>query len=394
MKTRISIIIGICIAGLASIIFGSNLLFEENVQDFVTLNSLDVSGQVHSIDIDQYNNVVVGTQTGNHDGVLYYFDEKGNEIWQKRLDRILGSVMISDDGNFITVYGYELTDGRARIYHNNQMMVFDKSGEELWRYPHIDNMVSEDGDFSSYTMATSNDGLYHLIGIGNKTNFFDAEGNGIWETVISGDSRIAKISKTGNYIIIATQNHQDKIDYDWGLTLLDKDGQILWQKSGNDGQTISGDAISISSKDNYILIGVAPQGDEGVLYVFDKSGEMKWKKIMPSVILFTSFTDDTKNLVAVTNDELRFYDIDGTLLWSQEIVFKPAISSEYVIGRSPYEYQDLLRVFDYDGNQVFEHAVDSPIRSIKISDDSKLLVMGTKGETDTGPGKIYYFNRN
>jgi len=90
---------------------------------------------------------------------------------------------------------------------------------------------------------------------------------------------------------------------------------------------------------------------------------------------------------------MRFYDIDGNLLWTKEIVFRPAISSYYVAGRSPYEYQDLLKVFDYGGNQVFEYPVNSTISSIKISDDSKLLVMGTQGNTEIGPGTIFYFNQ-
>lgn len=393
MNSRNLIVICVCIATIATVVFGSSLVFDKK-NNFTLLSSLDMTGQVLSIDIDKYNNVAVGTRTGNHNGALYFLDSAGKQIWQKQVDRIIGSVVISDNSNFIAMYGYELGDSGARVYHNNQLIVFDKAGNELWRYPPKNNIVSEEKDFSFYTMATSKDGLYHFIGVGNKTTFFDSGGNEIWETVISGDSRTSKIADSKNYILIATQNHQDKIDYDWGLTLLDNEGNIIWQKSGIDGQTISEDAISISSMDNLVSIGVAPRGDEGVLYVFDKSGEMKWKEITPSVIRFTAFTDDEKNLVIATNNGLRFYDVEGNFLWSEAIVFKPEISSKYVIGRSPYENQDLLRVFDYTGNEVFKYAVDSPIRSIQISNDSKLLVMGTKGESNNGPGKLYYFTED
>jgi len=394
MNSRTLIVTCICIAIIATVVLGSSLVLDKNTSHFTLLSSLEMAGQVLSIDIDRYNNVVVGTRTGNHNGVLYFLDNGGNQIWKKQIDRIIGSVVISDDGNFIAVYGYELTDSRGQVYHNNQIMVFDKAGNLLWRHPQQNNTVSEEKDFSSYTMTTSKDGLYHLIGVGNRTTFFDSGGNEIWQTVIAGDSRTAKIANTDNYILIATQNHQDKIDYDWGLTLLDNEGNTIWQKSGNDGQTISGDAISISSMGNLVSIGVSPQGDEGIVYVFDISGEMKWKEITSSVILFTAFTYDEKNFVVVTNNGLSFYDVEGNVLWSKGIVFKPDISTKYVIGRSPYEHQDFLRVFDYTGNEVFKYAVDFPIRSIKISNDSKLLLIGTKGETDIGPGKLYYFKHD
>ena len=173
-----------------------------------------------------------------------------------------------------------------------------------------------------------------------------------------------------------------------------KDGDLLWQKSGTDGQMVSSNAIDMITYGNYISLGIASKEETGTLYLLDgKSGSIKWKKTTPSTILHTYFAEDDNNLTVISNEGLRFYDLDGDLLWKKDIVFRPAISSEYIAGSSPFWGYYLFKVFDYDGNLIANHPVQDTIRSIEISDDSKLIVVGTQGNSYLDSSTVYYFKQ-
>jgi len=358
---------------------------------FGKLTTKTISSQVQSLDMDDSSHIVVGTQNGNHNGSLYYLDDAGNIIWQKEIDKIIVSVDISRDGQFVTAGSYEITDGRAAVYYDNLIYFFDNSGKILWSYPERQVSTSQDDiDYASYGYDVTEDGNNIIIVFEDKIKLFDNQRDEVWEKIVQGEIRSTKISSEGEIIIVGTG--QILTDSDWALSAFTKEGNQLWQKSGIDGRIISGDGIDVSSAGSYVAIGLASSGDDGTLYVFDKLGSLKWKDEISSAVLHTYFTEDEKHLLASTNEGLRFYDMNGVLLWKQDVVYFPAISSEYIVGASPVGASYLLEVFDYDGNLIATHPIEGAIRSIVISNDSKLIVAGT-GDSEMGLSTVYYFNQ-
>jgi hypothetical protein len=358
---------------------------------FGKLTSKTISGQVQSVDMDDSSHIVVGTQNGNHNGSLYYLDDTGTTIWQKEIDKIIASVDISRDGKFVTATSYELTDGRAAAYYDNLIYFFDNLGQMLWSYPKRPVSTSQDDiDYASYGYDVTEYGNNIIISFENKIKLFDYQRNEVWENTLQGEIRSTKISSKGDIIIVGTG--QIVQDGDWALNAFTKEGKQLWQKSGVEGQIISADGIDIASNGSYVSLGLASTGDGGTLFVFDSLGSLKWQDDITSAVLHTYFTEDEKHLLASTNEGLRFYDMNGVLLWKQDVVFYPAVSSEYIVGVSPVGGSYLLEVFDYDGNLIVTHPIETAVRSIVISDDSKLIVVGT-GDSEMGLGTVYYFNQ-
>lgn len=390
MKTRFLIIIGML--GLSVIVFASLFLFEKQ-GDFEIFTTVELSGQILSIDFDDDYNVIVGTKNGHHIGTLYYVDSNGKIIWQKNTQRIIGFADITDDGKYITTQGYELTDKGAQIYHDNLIELFDNNGTKLWDFPKREfSLLSNDIDPTSYSVTTDDEDSL-LIVHEDELLWFDNSGNMIWNYTLVGKSRSIDMSDNGKFIAVSSSEVLDGVDYDWGLDVFTNDGQHMWQKSGGDYHVISNDAVAVSYNGNYIALGLAALGDEGIIQVFDNSGILKWTDITDSVVLDVYFSHDEKNLIASTNNGLRFYDIQGNLLWTKDETFNPRFSTEYVIGSSPVLDYYVLKVMDYTGNILLEFQIKSPVRDIEITNDSNMIVVGTKGESDFGPGILYYFKR-
>lgn len=390
MKTRLLIIIGML--GLSVIVFASLFLFEKQ-GDFEIFTTIELSGQILSIDFDDDYNVIVGTKNGHHTGTLYYVDSNGKIIWQKNTQRIIGFADITDDGKYITTQGYELTDKGAQIYHDNLIELFDNKGTKLWDFPKRElSLLSNDIDPTSYSVTTDDEDSL-LIVHEDELLWFDNSGNMIWNYTLVGKSRSIDMSDNGKFIAVSSSEVLDDVDYDWGLDVFTNDGQHMWQKSGGDYHVISNDAVAVSYNGNYIALGLAALGDEGIIQVFDNSGILKWADITDSVVLDVYFSHDEKNLIASTNNGLRFYDIQGNLLWTKDETFNPRFSTEYVIGSSPVFDYYVLKVMDYTGNILSEFQIKFPVRDIEITNDSNMIVVGTKGKSDFGPGILYYFKR-
>jgi len=390
MKTRLLIIIGIL--GLVVITFTS-LFFFEKQNNFEIFTTVELSGQILSIDFDDDFNVLVGTKTGNHKGMLYYMDSNGNIIWQKNTQRIIGFVDITDDGKYVATKGYELTDGGAHIYHDNLIELFDNNGTKLWDFPKRElPMMSNDIDPTSYSVAID-DSANLLIAHEDEVWWFDDSGNNMWNYTLIGKSRSMDISDNGKLVAVSSSDIRDDVDYDWGLDVFTNGGQYLWQKSGGNYSVISDNAVAVSANGNYIAIGLAAVGDEGIVHVFDKSGILIWTDTTDSVVSDVYFSPDEDNLIVSTNNGLLFYDVQGNLLWTKFETFNPRFSTEYVVGTSPVLDYYVLKVMDYTGNILSEFQIESPVRDIKITDDSNMIVVGTKGKSDTGHGILYYFKQ-
>ncbi len=366
------------------------LSVSEKQVDFKPFTSVIVSGQIRSIDVDGYSNVIMGTQNGNHNGTLYYLNSDGEIIWQKNISKIIGFVDLSDDGQYITVQSYELTDGRARIYHDNLIQLFDNQGTELWKFPQRDNVITLDElDYSSYGVRTD-DSANSLIIHENKIRQLDNFGNLIWNNTVVGQSHALDISENGKIIAVSSRDVFDGMDYDWGLSIFSSDGIMLWQKSGT-GYNFSGNAVAVSPSGNDVVIGLAAQGDEGTIQIFDMNGSLKWTETTDSVVLGVHFSPDEKNLLVSTNNGLRFYDLDGNLLWIKDKMYYPSFSTEYIASTTPVDGYYVLKIMNYKGELLSEFQIKSPVRDVEITSDSSMVIVGTKGSSDIGPGTLYYF---
>lgn len=341
------------------------------------------------MDLDDNYNVIVGTRNGNHKGTIYYLDENGKIIWQKNIPRIIGSVDISDDGRYITTNGYELTDGRAQTHQNSIIEVFDNRMTKLWDFPRNPNVSGI--DYTSYTVAVddTNLSILHESDLG----FYDIHENKLWNYTLSGNSGIIDISDNEKTIAVASHNDFDNTDYDWSLDIFTTDGAHLWHKSGIGYQTIDDNAVAVSPSGSHIAIGLAATGDEGLIQVFDKSGDLLWSDTTDSVVSDVYFSPDGKNLVSGTNNGLRFYDMQGNLLWTRQETFYSRFSADYIIGTSPVEYHYVLKIMDYSGKIISEFEIASAIRDVAITSDSGMIVVGTKGISDIGSGTLYYFKK-
>src|SRR5581483_8534160 len=280
---------------------------EQNKKPFLNFAA---DGPVDTVKIsgnDRY--VAAGTQAGDKNGSVYFFDNNGTLFWKYTADRQILQVAVSSDGKYLAAAGSQFyhygTHGPAG-WNNGEVYYFDKNGNLLWTYP-----VTRSND---HTVSISPDGSYVATKDEAVVEFLDNHGNKLWsytaghgtEENVSAGSSYLTMSPDGKYVITS--------DYADGILLFDDAGKIVLAK--NTGKHFFYQSISYDG--SFIAASAQQWGesDPGATYLFDKNGTVLWS--YPGDMKSVISGDGRYVLGGIWNGgpTLFFLDDKGNLLWN------------------------------------------------------------------------------
>jgi hypothetical protein len=255
--------------------------------------------------------------TGNHGDYDFWavkVAESGTILWQKQLggskQDVAASITAGLDGGYVIAGSTDSKDGdvKGQTGASNAWIVkLDGAGTKVWQQA-LGGTHKFDRDGAS-AVITSLDGGYVILGrtyrnadeygsFGNNDILvakFDADGGLIWRKAIGGSgiehAETIVQSADGGYVIAGNAGKGDDNSDDSSLLIkLDKDGNVVWQKTV--AVTVLGapqDMIAIS--DGGFLItgltldpnlddGEAPDDPDVLVTKIDSNGNILWQKTM------------------------------------------------------------------------------------------------------------------
>jgi len=231
------------------------------------------------------------------DSWIVKLDKDGNIIWQKTYggshDDCVFAIIITLDGGYIVAGWTESNDGDVRKNHGGiefWIMKLDKDGNIIWQKTYggsawefaSDIAVTPDGGYIVVGKTCSKDGD---VSGRHETNVFrlnddfwvvklDKDGNIIWQKTLGGsDSESAysvAVTQDGGYIVAGeTHSNDGDVNENHGLVdswivRFDKDGNIVWQKTYGGSGWDDAFAIAITPDGGYIVVGSTSSNDGDV----------------------------------------------------------------------------------------------------------------------------------
>lgn len=315
----------------------------------------------------------------------FYYFEASNGIGKAR-DGIIDS---PDQGPMIY----------SEKFDNNEIILLDKEGNELWTYPTgydavADVAISKNGEYAAAVTTTT----IYLFSVESGELLWKFCKNCEELSISTANYQGVAISENGDYIAGSVNGK---------LYFFEKDSnESLWNKD------IESNPIGIDMSDDgeYIAAGIANAGANGdKIFFFNKEGEKLWeyKAEHPDYIQTGNFyrpdmTPDGEYVAVSTGCPDRrayLFDKSGELIFRTEMltedspVHKSAISdSGNLIAYSLDHMQGkpILYLFNKEGNVVwsFSSSEDGTARAVSISSDGTYIAIGTS------VGHIYLFNKN
>ncbi|MCL6088811.1 MAG: PQQ-binding-like beta-propeller repeat protein [Candidatus Marsarchaeota archaeon] len=281
-------------------------------------------------------------------------------------------------------------------FDNNQIILLDTSGNELWAY--------DTGADQVEGVALSKDGRYAAAVTNSRIYLFSNEsGTPLWSYCEScgeppaGSTNFAgiAISADGKYV---AADMQGKLYF-----FASENGRPLWTRDTES----SAIGVGMSADAGVIAAGVGNAGEKGDrLFLFDREGNQigTYKASHPSYVQTGNFyqpavTPDGKYVAVSTGCPDRrayLFGGDGLLLFRSEQltydspVHKSAISDDgsllaYSLDHS--QGKEILLLFKKDGSKLwgFSSPDDSVARGVSLSADGKYAAIGTSA------GRVYLF---
>ncbi|MFH0831692.1 MAG: PQQ-binding-like beta-propeller repeat protein [archaeon] len=305
---------------------------------------------------------------------FYMFDSNGNILWNYSTGNECWGIDIAKDGSRV-----------AAACHDNYIYSIDNGGSQLWKF---------DALTMTRSICLSNNGIYVLSGAIGNLYLFNAE-SGARESIswidewfrncqfyqddsgfVVGARTIAGFNinryKLWSYIIgefpmfLATDSSKNTFAAGKSRTLfsLDTEGNLRWKHRIPDHVITAGAATPDGSRIALGTIG-------GMVYLFDNSGNLLWKRGLATSGQFSSvghnaiaISPDGKRIVAGTspgNCIIEFND-KGTVVW-QECSPVSKLSSEQLEGVASVQISS-------DKTRIIAGYGDSYIREFKKSAES------------------------
>lgn len=345
-------------------------------------------GVVDTVDISGNGRyVAAGTQAGDKEGLVYFFDKNGTLLWNYTADRQILQVAISSDGKYLAAAGSQFyhygTYGPAG-WNNGEVYYFDAKGNLLWKY-------NGTGSVAITSIAVSSDGSHVAVGSDKSILYFGKEGNLLWSHKVDrSNDHTVSISPDGSHV--ATKD-------DAVVEFLDNHGNLLWSYTAGHGtqeNTSAGSQyLSMSPDGRYVI---TSDYIDGTL-VFDDSGKIKLAKSTGEHFYYESMSYDGSFIAASAQQwgesdpgATYLYDKNGTLLWSYpgEMMAKVSGNGLFVLGGIEHNGGPTLFFLDKKGNMLWNSNAGD-VDSFAVSYDGALSVAGT-GFGNTG-GSIMFFNQ-
>jgi hypothetical protein len=307
--------------------------------------------------------IFVGT-TSEYDGISGYIwiiktDSKGNEIWNRTLNTFFNDIFFFEqtpDGGFII-------GGENELAHGVNVIKIDSNGNKQWDK----NLKLYGGRYYNDMAQTSSDDfiiMSHFYSDMLYTNLslikLDINGNIHWNKTYGGHGydmgNSIQVTPDGGYIITGKYYDTNKLTEVW-LLKIDKDGNILWEKTYGGEKEDIGELLLQTKDGGYVILGTTNSygtSFEGTSWVdlwfikVNEIGEEQWNynyggrhTELPYNILET--VDNGFLLITRTNSNsnpnrdiwIIKTDLDGKMEWER-----------IVGGEEYYDYIDCQRASD------------------------------------------------
>ncbi len=226
---------------------------------------------------------------GCHDKSVYSVDRSGTLLWKFDTGGMVRSACLSKDGNKVLsgaiqkLYLFNADDGsktevswidewfrNCQFYRDGSGFVvgsrtvagFDSSGKELWQY-----II---GEFPMFLGVDSNKNIF-VSGKSRTLFSFDSSGSLRWKHRIPDHVAGAGASTPeGSRVAIGTVGGM--------VYLFDGSGNLLWKRNtvevGEQGGTVGHNAVAISDDGKRIVVGTAPGN---CVIVYNEKGTVLWR---------------------------------------------------------------------------------------------------------------------
>ena len=346
-------------------------------------------GPVNSIVIssnDKY--VVAGTQSGNDKGSVYYFDKNGTLLWNYTSDRQILSVAVSSDGSYVAAGGgqfYAIGNFGPAGIDNGMVYFFDGKGNLLWKYDTNRPYVM--------SVAVSSNGSYVAVGTEKNILYFDKQGKLLWSfSVQQTNIHPVAISPDGSYVATKDEATVELLDNHGNLLWSHIAGH------GTQENTSAGSSyLTMSSDGRYVITSDYAEGilvfdDSGNIVLARSTGTHLFYESISSDGSFIAAS--AQQWGQGDPGGLYLYTKDGTRLWNYSGSAINAISadgSHVFAGKGDYQGPTLF-FFDRQGNLLW-NSITGPIHAVALSSNGNLAVAGAISE-QYGTSSLLFFNNN
>jgi len=260
----------------------------------------------HGVAVDSADNVIVtgrsylnGSDGYSMDYYTIKYDPDGNEIWEVAYD---------GEGNWDVAYAVAvdsadnvIVTGASSFTHHIWFWCFytikyDSDGNVLWTIkdsgtPNPEGYVRSNAygvavDSNDNVIVTGASGIENIKGIGNinyLTIKYDPDGNKLWNRTYDGgdtDRAFGLAIDSGDNIIVAGDSESLDGDADYYTIKYDSNGNELWARRYGSGEYEWANGVAVDSNDNVIVTGRERlSGDKGYLTIkYDPNGNEIWTR--------------------------------------------------------------------------------------------------------------------
>jgi outer membrane protein assembly factor BamB len=322
------------------------------------IDSIDCSPTVSDLNGDGKVEIVIGAKAG-----VYCFSGNGSLVW---------FYPTGSSDNFPTIANFNKTGQQEVLVSSNDGVIrclSGTTGELVWA-----SQCSGSGNWNAYpTIADLNgDGQPEIIAISGDVDIFNSNGSKIWGkrinvgtlpavADINGDGELEIVLNTFGQVCVLSHDGEQLLYHEFesgggpmgvptiaditgdgsleiilanhlGIFVFNSTGDILWEKRGYELRA-SSPAVADINGDGQLEI-VAVSLDDGVVYSFDKDGNVLWSNNERKVGTFSSpaIADINGNgelEIVLGPDEgwLSCFDSEGKTLWNIYIGEDPLVET-------------------------------------------------------------------
>ncbi len=238
------------------------------------------------------------------------FNKDGEKIWDKSVfgmtDDAGHSIQVTGDKNYI-VTGY--TESKGQGAGDVWVLKFDKNGERIWEKTFGGSSL----DTGEAVLQTKDKGY---IVVGNTESKgaglsdiwvlkLDKDGNLLWDKTFGGEkpdrAKSIQITEDSGYIIAGTTESKGEGAYDIWVFKLDKHGTVLCDKTYGGEQSETANSILQTKDKGYIIAGRTSSKGAGKSDIWvmklNKDGGLEWDKT------FGGTEEEEGNFIVQTKDK-------------------------------------------------------------------------------------------
>lgn len=282
---------------LQIIVLPENQTLNQNLTHEINLWTYDPPSSPGPVAISSNGSLVaIGTRQDDAHGSVYLLDKNGFVLWSHDLSGMVQSLNMSSDGQFLEARTIQIQNNGGRDFGYNEwdanpdLYIFDMKGQVIFHNSNLlptSRPVSLSQDQS--VVVSANDSV---ISYGGTEKTF-------WKYNTKNKLVSVAVSPNGLFTAACTNT---------GLFYLDKQGTLLWTQK-TDNQSI----CPVASSDlGYVLTGSALSNHTGILYLFDKNGNLLWKHSDTPTYLSSdglTVSSDGKHKVMITGQSERNYGL-------------------------------------------------------------------------------------